>query len=204
MSIHYHALLGDQVPQRGNAFSRFAGGLLLKLMGWRIVGQMPNVPKLVVIAAPHTSNLDGFVAVCALFSLNLRLSMLGKHTLFKGPLAPLMRWLGIVPVNRAAAGGMVAQSVAQFEQHDRFWLGIAPEGTRHNASEWKIGFHRIALAAQVPVLPVILDYGRKEIRLTETLMPSADAAADLAAVLRRYAGVQGRRSDRMSEPLRRP
>src|SRR5690606_42152009 len=49
-----------QVPAAGfNRFTRWLGRSVLRLGGWRVVGEIPPVGRLVVIAAPHSSNWDG-------------------------------------------------------------------------------------------------------------------------------------------------
>ena len=51
-------VLNANAPIRGNAFSRFLGRLGMLFSGWRILGDIPNIPKFVLIGAPHSSNWD--------------------------------------------------------------------------------------------------------------------------------------------------
>ena len=92
-----------------NRFSRWLGRTVLRLGGWRLVGQFPDLPRVVLIGAPHSSNWDGVWGFAAKLALGLDIKILGKHQLFWGPLAPLMRGLGIIAVNRNAARGVVEQ-----------------------------------------------------------------------------------------------
>ena len=39
---------------RRNAFTRWLGRTILRLGGWRMAGAFPDIPKLVLIAAPHS------------------------------------------------------------------------------------------------------------------------------------------------------
>ena len=55
--------VGDQVARRGNFFSRAVARGCLRLMGWRLDGAVPNLPKMILIGGPHTSNMDGVVAI---------------------------------------------------------------------------------------------------------------------------------------------
>ena len=103
--------LGASVPRRGSAPLRAAGRALLAAMGWRVEGEIPDLPKFVIAVAPHTSNWDFVVGMGAMFALDLRLSFLGKHTLFRGPYAPLLRWLGGIPVDRGSPHGVVGEAV---------------------------------------------------------------------------------------------
>ena len=113
-------VLGEKLPRRGNRLIWGIGRFLFKLIGWKMEGEVPNVAKAVIIAAPHTSNWDFVIGMIVIFALGLRLHWLGKHTLFNGPLAPLMRWLGGLPVNRTAAHGAVKEVAAEFKRHQQF------------------------------------------------------------------------------------
>ncbi|MCA9971818.1 MAG: lysophospholipid acyltransferase family protein [Anaerolineales bacterium] len=184
--------LGDAVPQRGNAVSKAIAHALFRAAGWRFEGMLPNERKFVMIGAPHTSNWDFLLAVAAIFSLGLRVSWMGKHTFVQGPFEPILRWLGGVPVDRRAPQGMVGQIVEEFERRDELVIGIAPEGTRSQTKRWKTGFYHIARAANVPIAPFSLDYGRKVIAFFEPVWPSDDMEADLARIRQLYDGVRGR------------
>lgn len=194
--------VGDNVPRRGNTFSAWLGRMLLRIIGWRLTGVFPDVPKAVVIGAPHSSNWDGLVAAGTVLSLRVRIGLMAKDSLFRWPLGTVMRWLGGIPIDRRSSRGVVEQSVARFASSDQLFLGVAPEGTRTSAEQWKTGFHQIARRAGVPVLVVVLDYGRRELRFADILYPGDDMAADMARILAHYRGVSGRRPDRMSLPLK--
>lgn len=200
--MRYDQMPGPSVPRRGNRFFQWLGTVFLHLLGWRITGQFPDVPKAVIIGAPHTSNWDGVLAVAAVLALRLRIVLMGKHSLFKGPFAPLLRWLGLIPIDRSSAAGVVDQSVSRFREREQMFLGMAPEGTRHSAQEWKTGFYRIACDAGVPIVLAVLDYGKREIRLPLTFMPSGDLDADMDKILTCYRGIVPRRPERLSLPLR--
>jgi 1-acyl-sn-glycerol-3-phosphate acyltransferase len=118
---------------------------------------------------------------------------LGKHTLFNPWLGWLMRWLGGTPVVRETPQGAVARAVTVIESEPAVLLAIAPEGTRTRGTPWRSGFYRIAEAARVPILPVVLDGGRRAIRLLAPLEPSGDYESDVARLRALYAGVRGLR-----------
>jgi len=185
--------LGNAVPQRGNILSALTARLLLRIRGWGFEGVVPNVSKAVVIVAPHTSNWDFLVGIAALFGLGLRASFLGKHTLFKWPFGPMMRWLGGVPVDRRTARGVVDETVELFAANERMILALSPEGTRHSVDRWKTGFYYVALEAQVPIIPVALDYSRKLIRFGEGFDPTGDLQNDLQFLEKFFFGIEGRR-----------
>jgi 1-acyl-sn-glycerol-3-phosphate acyltransferase len=183
--------LPPSLPRRGNAFSSRLGRAALALGRWRIEGEFPDRPKLVVIVAPHTSNWDFVVGISAVFALGLRARFLGKHTLFRPPLGFLMRWFGGVPVVREAPQGLVPQAVAAIEKSAAIFLAITPAGTRSSTRPWRSGFYRIAHAARVPILPIAFDGAHRAIRLFPAFQTSGDYDADLPKLLALYAGVRG-------------
>jgi len=185
--------VGPSVPRVGGRLSRFFGRLILRLAGWRFEGEFPDVPKLVICVVPHTSNWDFVIGYAAKMSLNLRASWLGKDSLFWGPLGPLMRSMGGIPVDRSAPHGVVGQAADWFGSSAKLMLGIAPEGTRKKVERWKMGFYHIARRAGVPILPVALDWGTRRVRLGPPLTPSANESADLELLLEFYRRVRGRR-----------
>lgn len=193
---------GPRVPRRGNAFSRWLGRAVLRLMGWRLRGRFPDLPKMVLIGGPHTSNMDGVIALATLTALGLRAGTMIKDSAFKGAMGVLLRWFGAIPINRASPRGVVGQTVDAFNANPQFILLIAPEGTRSRAPEWKRGFYHVAQNAGVPVVAAAADYQRKIITFADPLMPSGDYAADLAQLLAFYRdhGVP-RHPERVSKPI---
>lgn len=184
--------LGEALPRRGNVFSRAVGTGILRAFGWRLEGTLPDVPKVLGIGAPHTSNWDFVFGIAAVLALGLRANWIGKHTLFRWPVGGLMRWLGGIPVDRTHAQGLVEQAVAMFDSRDRLVLGIAPEGTRKKVERWKTGFYHIAHGAGVPILPFYWDYRRKVLGFGPPLVPSGDLDADLERIYAFYTRVHGR------------
>jgi 1-acyl-sn-glycerol-3-phosphate acyltransferase len=166
-------------PRRGTPRSRAFARRLLALGGWRVEGKLPDLPRFVVIAAPHTSNWDFPIGMLAMLSIGLRLSWIGKHTLFRFPVAGLLRWLGGEPIDRAATHGTVPAAIARFQTRSQWAFGVSPEGTRRRVQEWKTGFHRIARGAGVPILPVTFDYSRRVVALGPPFTPTEDMEGDI-------------------------
>lgn len=172
---------------------RAAGRAYLRLSGWRIEGTFPADPKYVVIVAPHTSNWDFMVGVAVVFALELRVSWLGKHALFKAPFKGFLRWMGGIPVNRSASHGVVGECVRAFEATPTLMLALAPEGTRKGVSQWKSGFYLIAVKAGVPIMPAGFDYREHVIRLMPLFMPSGSLEQDLPLIQALFSQVHGHR-----------
>ncbi len=179
------------------------GRLLLKLGGWRPFGEHPTVPKAVFIAAPHTSNWDGYWALVYKASLGIDIRFFAKESLFWFPLGNLLRALGGIPLDRGKAGSAVSRAVQMFEDEDSFYFGLAPEGTRSLTPGWKTGFYRIATEAGVPVVAGFLDYRNRRIGIGEPFELTGDANADLIRIAAMYTDVAGRWPEKAS-PIRFP
>lgn len=172
--------------------ARWFGRTLLKLGGWRMVGELPNVPRAILIGAPHSSNWDGIWGFAAKMAMGLEIRILAKKELFVWPLGPLLRGLGLIEIDRNAPGGFVGQTVEQMKNADAFWLGIAPEGTRKRVEKWKSGFWKIAHEAQVPVILEYFNYPEKIIGIGPTVYVSDDFDADMARIRSWYSVWQGK------------
>ena len=181
---------------------KMAFGLLFRLQGWRVAGQRPEMLKFVLVGAPHTSNWDFIYYLGAAGALDLDLKFLGKASLFRWPLGGALRDLGGVPVDRSQARDIVRTMVAEFERRDRFILTIAPEGSRAASDRWKTGFYNIAVAAEVPIVFVSIDYPRRQITVGPTLFPSGDYEADMKGAAIFYGTAIGKYPERASSILR--
>lgn len=175
--------------------------LILKALGWKLLDLPQRPAKAVVIAYPHTSNWDFPVTLLALAALPYGAQWVAKDTLFRGALGPIMRGLGGVAVNRRERTGFVERIVDEFRQRDFFHLIIATEGTRSLQAGWKSGFYRIAVAARVPVIMAVVDYGKREVGLLASIVLGGDEAADMMAIAACYEGRTGYRPENAS-PIR--
>lgn len=184
--------LPPRVPRGWGVVGRFVGRTVLRMLRFRVVGRFPDLPKMVAIGAPHTSNWDGVLGFAAILSVGLDMRVMIKDSIFRGPLGGLLRFVGGLPVNRKEPGGVVGQMVRRFETVDAFVLGIAPEGTRKKVTTWKTGFLRIAHEAGVPVLPITLDWGRREVFVGPPHYATDDPEADLAALQAFFARATGK------------
>ena len=173
--------------------------MVLKLFGWRAEGSLSDYPKCVVVVAPHTSNWDFPVLMLVAVALRVKVTWMGKHTLFRPPFGWIMRRLGGLPIDRGARHNVVEQAVESFRTHDRLLLAIPPEGTRKRAPYWRSGFYHIALGAQVPIALAFADYRRKVGGIGRVIVPSGDIDADMALIRDFYSGIIGKRPDQFGE-----
>ena len=86
----------------------------LDLAGWKMAGEWPDLSKMVIIGAPHSSAWDAIWGLLAKVAMDLHIFYMGKQEAFVWPLGPLMKWLGGIPVNRAAPGGIADQVEKSF------------------------------------------------------------------------------------------
>ena len=88
----------SQIPERlrgsRSIFLRKIARFGINISGWAIKGEVPDEERIVIIAAPHTSNWDFILAMLAIFGLNIKLRWLGKHSIFKPGFKSFFKWLG--------------------------------------------------------------------------------------------------------------
>lgn len=186
-------------PIKKGAISQLLACVILHLIGWELTGQAPTYPKYLVIGAPHTSNWDFLMMFLLMFGLGIDYHWVGKDTLFRGPVGILMRRLGGIPVNRRVRGNFVKKMVDLYSEYEDLALLMSPEGTRSKTKHWKSGFYYIALGAQVPIALGYLDYGKKELGLGPTFMPSGDINADMDIIRQFYTGKVGKNPNLQGE-----
>jgi 1-acyl-sn-glycerol-3-phosphate acyltransferase len=178
-------------PRRCNALAQLLGRLVLSVFGWRKAGQVPSARNMVIIAAPHTTNWDFIFLLAAAYSFGISVNWLGKDSLFRSPLGPILRFLGGVPVDRSKRNNLVQSLSAQIEHGSGITLVIPPSGTRRKTEHWKSGFYRIAEAAQIPLVCGYLDYQKKEAGLGPAFLPS-DLSRDMNRIREFYEPIVGK------------
>jgi 1-acyl-sn-glycerol-3-phosphate acyltransferase len=173
--------------------------LYLWLIGWKTGSTLPvSIRKCVLVAAPHTSNLDYPIALATLYAAGVRVRFLAKKSLFKFPLGLLMRLTGGLPVDRSKHSNMVQAMIEMFSHRDRLILMIPVEGTRSYVKEWKSGFYHTALGAGVPIALGYLDYGKKVAGFGELFYPTGNYDQDLQVIQTYYRQFQARYPEKSS------
>ncbi len=173
--------------------------IFLYLTGWEAVGTRAADKKIVLTAAPHTSNWDLAYLLAITRALDVKVSWLGKHSLFWWPIGPILRALGGVPIRRDRPEQVVEQIVRAFDEAETLTLAITPEGTRSTARYWKSGFYRIAKAAGVPIQLGFSDYARRRGGFGPAFMPSDDVRADMDKIRAFFADTVARHPDQVGE-----
>jgi len=171
----------------------YISSFILKLWGWQIVENYKfDLDKLIYAVVPHTSNWDFILGILVRSKIGFKANFIGKHTLFKWPLGPIMNYLGGIPVNRKSSKNFVDQIVAAYDSRKKMAVGIAPEGKRAKVEKLKTGFYYIAKKAKIPIILVQFDYGNKRVVFEEPFYPTENSEADFDYIESYFKGIVGK------------
>lgn len=168
------------------------GRAIFAVTGWKAEGAVPDTPKMIVIAAPHTSNWDFFYLLAAAAVFRLPIHWCGKASLFRFPFAGVMHALGGIPIQRDKRQNMVQQIVQRLNDSSHLSVVVPPSGTRGKTEYWKSGFYHMANLAQVNILCGCLDFQRKTAILGLHFIPSGNIKADMNRIREFYQNRQGK------------
>ena len=172
---------------------QFAKFIYFKLLGWSLNGNFPShLKKCVLIVVPHTSWWDFLLGLLVREVWNEEINYIGKKSLFDSPFGWFFRWTGGAPIDRSKTNDTVKATAQLFKERDKFRLSLSPEGTRKKVEKWKTGFYFIAKSANVPIVLVAFDYGKKEIKISEPLNPTENQEADFKLYHSFFEGVEGK------------
>lgn len=171
---------------------KLAKFIYYKLLGWKLEGSFPQIDRCVVTVAPHTSNMDFFLGLLIRRVLNEEFNFVAKKSLFKAPWGWYFRWMGGMPIDRSKSNNFVEACANLIKDSKKIHLTLAPEGTRSKVDKWKTGFYYIAKTANVPIVLVAFDYGRKTIKVSDAVFTTDDKEADFKNYQDFYKGAVGR------------
>jgi 1-acyl-sn-glycerol-3-phosphate acyltransferase len=177
------------------AFSRF---LLLRVLGFTVNVKEPIPPKFIIALAPHTSNWDFVIGNLYSRAMDIPCQFLMKKEWFIWPLGYIMKSLGGIPIDRSKRTRVTEQIAQTAREQEVFHLCITPEGTRKRNPEWKKGFYYIALMADIPILLYGLDYRRRLIECTKTIVPSGDIEKDMAEIKSYFKNYNGKHPEKFA------
>ena len=172
-------------------FKQAFGKLMLKLTGFKIIGDIPTDPKYVLVIAPHTSIADMFMGKFYNWTIGMKPKVMVAKKFFFFPVGSIIRTWGAVPIDRSKGKTVVEQMVKFFNENENFILGITPEGTRKRTVNWKSGFHRIATAAKVPVYMSVIDFKTKTLGVFGKFETTNDVKEDIKALKKLYRDAEG-------------
>ena len=165
---------------------------VLWIAGWKVNSEIPSQKKYVLICGPHTSNWDFPLLLLVMLHYRIGIQVLGKKSLFPFGFGWLMRWLGLIPVDRGKSTNLSSQVVAAFDASDQMVLVIAPEGTRGKVAKFKTGFYHIAVGAKVPVVLGFCNYAKKEAGFGPVIEPTGDIDSQLPEIQEYFRGIPGK------------
>ena len=163
----------------------------INISGWTIKGRVPDEERIVLIAAPHTSNWDFILAMLAIFGLNIKLRWLGKHSIFKPGFKIFFKWLGGIPVYRDNPSTLIDSVVKIVKKEKSIVIAMTPEGTRKKVKRWKTGFLRIAKQTHSKILLISIDAPTKSIEIGKIFNPTGNSDDDLAFIQKYYSSFRG-------------
>jgi 1-acyl-sn-glycerol-3-phosphate acyltransferase len=169
------------------------GQILSGVLGWKFIGQFPDLSKSVVIFAPHTSYWDGLIGKLYFKEIGINHRFLSKEELFIFPMNIFMKWYGSIPVKHNTK--YVFQVADIYDSFDELHIILSPEGTRKKTSNWKKGFYYIAQRANVPVIVGYIDYSKKQIGILDTLYDMKDVDATMSYISHLYKNIHGKYDD---------
>jgi len=185
----------SQIPERlrDNRLKllRKLGRFVINVSGWTIKGKIPDEERIVLIAAPHTSNWDFVLAMFAVLGLNIRVRWLGKHSLFKPGIKKFFEWLGGIPVYRDNPSTLIENVVDIVKKEKSIAIAITPEGTRKKVKRWKTGFLRIAKQTQSKIILISIDAPTKTIEIGKMFEPTGNNEEDLVYIQKYYSAFRG-------------
>ncbi|MCI7764693.1 MAG: 1-acyl-sn-glycerol-3-phosphate acyltransferase [Bacteroidales bacterium] len=171
----------------------FCKWMLYDVMGWKSIITEEHPQKYIICLAPHTSNWDFIIGQLYSRANGVRSGFLMKKEWFFWPLGPIFRSMGGIPVYRQKKMSMTDSLIKSAKEADTFQIAITPEGTRKPVSEWKHGFYYIALGAKIPILLYGIDYEKKEIVCTRTIIPTGDYNKDIILIKNYYRDFVGKK-----------
>lgn len=176
-------------------FRRICAWILYKRMGWTKDVSEPHPDKYIICLAPHTSNWDFLIGQLYVRAEGIKSNFLMKKEWFFWPLGSLFRAIGGIPVWRSKHTSMTDNLAQTAIEAKRFHLCITPEGTRSLNSEWKKGFYFIAAKAQIPILLYGVDYEKRLIQCTKTILPTGDIDKEMREIKLYFKDFKGKRPE---------
>ena len=190
------------------------GRFVLKLINWKIVGNLPDKKRIIIASAPHSSTFDSIYAFFVCLATDLKFYFLGSVSMFTRIVVPLPfkknpdklgiphpfgkfqnKWLlefGGIPVWRTKSTGVTRQVIEQLKTKDNFILYLTVEGEMKSNETIKSGFHYIGKELNATVVPTKIDYKNRMFELMDEYKLTESVEDDKIALMNVYHLVEGR------------
>ena len=163
------------------------------VMGWKIERSInEQIKKSVLMVMPHTSWHDFYVAIICRGATGVDINWVGKKELFRFPFGYFFKSLGGAPLDRTGGLNKVESIVSIFNSKEIFRLGLSPEGTRKKVDQLKTGFYYIALEANVPIIPVSINFEKKIVDFGNAFYPTGNIESDLIFLNKHFVNAKGK------------
>lgn len=172
--------------------------LLYKRLGWKKEVTQPHPEKFIICLAPHTSNWDFALGQMYSRAEGMKINFLMKKEWFFWPLGPIFRKMGGIPVFRTKHTSMTDNLAETAKRVKEFHLCITPEGTRSRNPEWKKGFYYIAQKAELPILLYAVDYEKRYIQCTKTIIPNGDIDSQMREIKLYFKDFKGKHPEKFT------
>lgn len=167
-----------------------------RFLGWSLKGNVTmskdTVKRAVIIAAPHTSWHDFYIALLMRQVIGIKSNFVAKKELFRWPFKHYFKAIGGAPLDRRPGQNKVEAIAKLFKGREEFRLALSPEGTRKKVEQWKTGFYYIAKKANVPIIMFTFDFEHKQNKISEPFYPTDDIEADFNHMRSFFEGVKGK------------
>lgn len=181
---------------------------IFKILGWKLQTEaIKEFKKSIVIAAPHTANMDLVIARAAFDLMHLPVKFTVKKEWIRFPFKSIMLGMGGIGIDRTPKKpgdprpSMVEAIVNLFNENDELHIMVTPEGTRSKRTEWKTGFWHTAKMANVPILLGYLDYKNKVAGIGKIIYPT-DLEKDMRTMMEFYKDITPCHPEKFSVDLR--
>ena len=209
-----HIVKTENHPIKIRKFLGPLGRLILKVVNWDVVGNLPDKKRIIIASAPHSSTYDAIYAYFVCLATDLKFYFLGSVSMFTRIVVPLpfkknpdklgiphpfgrfqnkvLLGFGGIPVWRAKSTGVTQQVIEQLKSKDKFILYLTVEGEMKTNQTIKSGFHYIGKALDATIVPTKIDYDNRRFELMEELPLTNSVEEDKESLMERYHLVKGR------------
>ncbi len=170
-------------------------GKILKTLGWKVVGEFPDIKKSIIIFAPHTAHIDALYGKLGINEMGIKYTFLSKKELFFFPMNLVMKKFGSIPVRGVKNANAIFQVVDLLNRAEELHIVISPEGRIQRMPKWNRGFYHMAVKAKVPIIVAYLDYEKKETGVKGVIYNVQDYESVLKKINILYKDVSGKRPE---------
>ena len=161
---------------------------LFHWLGWKTSGTFPDIPKSVIVVAPHTTYWDGWWGYLTLQMKRIPYTILADAFLFKKfPFNIMMKVIHAIPVN-VRGNNAIHQVVDLLGSKEAMHVVICPEGQLAPRDKWPAGFYHMARLAGVPIVVVALDYRHKTVHFKSVITDLSDPDRVFRTLIDDYQG----------------